>query len=476
MSLAESGLLTSQFEKKVLSGLLSCGLSPASVLETSPLGIAVSGGADSVSLLISLSSIFKPALLRVITVDHGIRSEEESGGDARFVQNLCEKLNLSCFIERIEYGKIENDSRMEGLSIESLARDFRYSAFESFIKNENLCALALAHNQNDQTETLLMRFLQGSSLEGLGGIKKTRGKFIRPLLGISREQIESYLKAKSQGWRTDSTNSDTTYLRNKVRNLLVPVLNEHFSGWEKALLSGSRKALADEDYFKSETEGLSARCDGNKIDRCFFYSLHDALKRRLFFSFLNRLGFGGRFPFSVFEEVLSWEKEEKREIVFENVLVSLDSDFLSFSVFPENAGQKTLTLENGFFFVFYKSGELVEFDDLLIQTESSDSEKRLRLVISKKEENISEKGVSFYVNSPFVIRSSLPGDSVLTADGKKKNLSDLFNDWNIPPAMRCRVMVVEEYSPSSPNECLFPRAVLASFLGAKNWIVEDSKL
>ena len=152
--------LTQNFEKKVLFGLKYCGIDTESISDNSPLGIAVSGGADSVSLLLSLSSLFSSRILRVITVDHGIRPNEESGGDALFVENLCRSMSISCKVVKIPHGKIAKNAGESSDSLEAVARDFRYEAFFSFIKEENLCALCLAHNQNDQTETLLMRFLQ----------------------------------------------------------------------------------------------------------------------------------------------------------------------------------------------------------------------------------------------------------------------------------------------------------------------------
>jgi len=317
----------SDFEKKVLKGLSHCGCGS----ECHSLGIAVSGGADSLSLLLSLSSIFGSEKIRVITVDHGIRSGEESGGDAHFVWNLCEAKGIKCKIVKIEGGLIEKLARRQKKSIEDLARKIRYEAFEAFIKEEGLSFLALAHNQNDQLETVLMRFLQGSGTEGLAGISRVRGKYIRPLLDISRDEIESYLIKKNQEWRTDETNFETKYLRNKVRNLLIPFLRENFPGFGKALLNGAKKARWDEEFFQLKAKDchtdIRRRCtqiDADKKEISFkrdeFYSLHKALSRRVFVSALNEAGFGERFPFYLLDEILLWKNEKKRELSFENVM------------------------------------------------------------------------------------------------------------------------------------------------------------
>ena len=126
------------FENKVLSGLASCGIEPDSVSKKSPLGAAVSGGADSVSLLLSLCAVFGSEKLRVITVEHGIRSAGESGGDADFVENLCRSLGVPCTLVKIPHGKIIELAKKDKKSVEEVARNFRYEAFESFIQKENL--------------------------------------------------------------------------------------------------------------------------------------------------------------------------------------------------------------------------------------------------------------------------------------------------------------------------------------------------
>ena len=134
-----------RFEKNVLKGLSLCGVSSTTLTDHSYapeghflLGAAVSGGADSVSLLLGLVSLFGSEKIRVITVDHGIRSTKESGGDALFVKNLCEKMGVRCKIFKIESGLIEKTARAQKKSTEETAREMRYSAFESFIEEEKL--------------------------------------------------------------------------------------------------------------------------------------------------------------------------------------------------------------------------------------------------------------------------------------------------------------------------------------------------
>ena len=257
-------MVYSTFENQVLSGLKKCGVNLASISAAGgAVGAAVSGGADSVSLLVSLCELCKPfsVPLKVITVNHFIRSNEETCGDVEFVSKLCSSLkeqgyDVTLKIHEIQKGTIAELSQTKNLGTEAAARELRYAAFEDFIRQEKLEVLCLAHNKNDQLETLLMRFIQGAGCDSLGGIPCRRNKYVRPLLWTERSAIESYLKEKGITWRTDSTNSDTTYLRNRIRNELVPVLNERFAGWDRGVLLGAQKAEDDSKVIKPLTEAF----------------------------------------------------------------------------------------------------------------------------------------------------------------------------------------------------------------------------
>ena len=225
------------------------------------LGAAVSGGADSVSLLLSLCRLGKAYgfSVKVITVNHNIRPAEESAGDAAFVAGLCRKLCEKgypvSFCEKVlEPGLVAELAREKGIGMEAAARILRYRAFEEFSESAGVELIALAHNKNDQVETLLMRFLQGSGASGLGGIRMCRDRFVRPLLTVSRTEIEEYVRHLGYGWRTDSTNFDLNYLRNRVRNELVPFLREKFPGFETALISGAEKSSADDEVLSVMAE------------------------------------------------------------------------------------------------------------------------------------------------------------------------------------------------------------------------------
>lgn len=305
------------------------------------LGAAVSGGADSVSLLCALArarDFWKdcgkkdfPKIV-CVTVDHSIRPEAESSGDAAFVQDLCKNLNVPCCVKIIERGLVESLAAERGKGLEDAARLLRYQKFEDFAKESGANFVCLAHNQNDALETLLMRFLQGSSGQAAAGIAARRGIYLRPLLETSRPQIEEYLQTINMDWRTDSTNSDNSYLRNKVRNLLAPFLDQNFDGWKKALLSGGEKA-----YFESEAldgfldqallqnqdcsqgqnaGGQNQDCSQDQegavleIQRAFFEGLPIALRQRFLYRAFDKMRLEKRVPYSFVRALSFWPQKD----------------------------------------------------------------------------------------------------------------------------------------------------------------------
>lgn len=314
------------FEKNLLDSLKRLVDLPS----VKTLGAAVSGGADSVSLLAALcaakeQSAAFPKLL-CVTVDHSIRPEEESSGDAAFVAGLCQKLGVECVVKKIERGAVERLAGVRKKGLEEAARFLRYQKFEEFAKENEVQFICLAHNQNDALETLLMRFLQGSSSSY--GIAARRGIYLRPLLDTGREEIENYLRQKKMDWRTDSTNQENAYFRNKVRNLLSPFLDKNFEGWKKALLSGAEKAAFENDALDEclcRALGAEEPCFDEYFERAkgpdgslvftaeTFLSLPVALRQRLLYRAFDFFKLEKRVPYSFVRDLSFWpEKSFKK--------------------------------------------------------------------------------------------------------------------------------------------------------------------
>ena len=185
----------------------------------------VSGGADSLCLLFMLKEFAKemPLQLAVVHVNHGIR--EEATEDAAYVKQICEELDVPFFLKEAD---VEGIAKSQGISTEEAGRNVRYEAF-SEVLGEHFTAgkIAVAHNANDRAETMLFHLFRGTGLTGLSGIKPVRGQIIRPLLCLSREEIEQYLVKKEIAFCIDRTNNEDTYTRNKIRHHILPFAEEN---------------------------------------------------------------------------------------------------------------------------------------------------------------------------------------------------------------------------------------------------------
>jgi tRNA(Ile)-lysidine synthase len=174
--------------------------------------------------------------LYCLHVEHGLRPAEESRGDAKFVRKFCKDNSIECHVENIPPGKIAALARRRGSGIEAAARFFRYCAlFKDAARLGEKTIILLAHTKDDLLETALMRILRGSGSAGLAAMPERRGRFLRPLLKMTRADVIEYLKAKNIRWREDSTNTDEKYLRNRIRLRLIPLLNEAFPSWKSGI-------------------------------------------------------------------------------------------------------------------------------------------------------------------------------------------------------------------------------------------------
>ncbi|MHB9292794.1 putative tRNA(Ile)-lysidine synthase [Hollandina sp. SP2] len=237
------------FERAVASGL---GAWP----EGTVFLVAVSGGADSTALLAAMVALRETRgyELHCLHVEHGIRSEKERQGDARAVQGLCKILDVPYRLIAIPPGTILQVAKQEGLGVEGTARIFRHRALIREARRLQAVRILVAHTQNDLLETVLMRFLRGSGSQGLAPMSRNRGRILRPLLALTRIDVVDYLADRGIGFRTDTTNGDIQYLRNRIRHKLIPCLDTFFPGWKKAVLEGTKIQGLTADFLSAEAQ------------------------------------------------------------------------------------------------------------------------------------------------------------------------------------------------------------------------------
>lgn len=268
------------FEKKVLCTIEKNGLiSPCeNVL------VALSGGADSVCLLIVLTELSKKHGFKVSAchLNHGIR-KDTAKRDQDFSKNLCEKYDIPFYSETINVPEIKKNC---GGSVETVAREERYTFFERAAKKLCCDKIATAHTMSDNAETVLFNLARGASSDGISGIPVIRETFIRPLINCTRAEIEDYLSDMSQDFVTDETNSDIEYTRNFLRLSVIPELKKINPLFEDAVFRLSQSATSDKEYFETETEKLVEK-NPSVSQLC---DLHPALLHRYIRKFCENSG------------------------------------------------------------------------------------------------------------------------------------------------------------------------------------------
>jgi len=222
-------------------------------------GVAVSGGADSVCLLHVLFELAPRwnLHLQVLHLDHQLRGEE-SREDARFVERLAAGLGLPFSLGHADVSTLARD---RGENLEQAARNERRRFFLEFLHSGAVDRIALGHTRSDQAETVLFRFLRGSGTAGLAGIRPvTSDGFVRPLIGIERSAVEQFLRERNITWREDSSNASLDFARNRIRRELLPMLQREWNpAITEMLAHTSDWALEEESYWETEIGRLAAR-------------------------------------------------------------------------------------------------------------------------------------------------------------------------------------------------------------------------
>ncbi len=180
--------------------------------------VGVSGGADSVCLLFILCQLYGVDNIVGVHINHMLRGDD-ANKDEEYVVSLCGKLGIEIITFRKDILDMANSL---GISTEEAGRKYRYECFNIVAADKDCEKIAVAHHKNDLAETVIFNMIRGSGLQGVAGIPSARGNIIRPLLDVSREEIENYLIEQNISYRIDETNNENDYTRNKIRNIILP--------------------------------------------------------------------------------------------------------------------------------------------------------------------------------------------------------------------------------------------------------------
>ncbi|MCH7754463.1 tRNA lysidine(34) synthetase TilS [candidate division KSB1 bacterium] len=404
------------------------------IVERDKILLAVSGGLDSVALLhifSQLKSILKLELA-VAHVHHGIRGNE-ADKDLEFVTSLSCNYKLPFQSKKVEAKAF---AKSQKYSLEESARILRYKAFEEFLTKSKYSRLATAHTANDQAETVIDHFLRGSGSLGMQGIQVKRGAYIRPLLELTREDLEQYAKENKLTFRQDSSNKDLQFRRNRIRRELIPYLKEHFNPNLVKTLNRTALIFSEtESVLESVSdEAYKSLVSLQKINEIIveidgFLGYFKAVQKYILFRACQALGINRNdLNFDKLDKVLSVIAEKKigkRVDINQDFQLAIDHDGI---IIKRKASEKI---------------PQIKFD-LLDSNALRFGEYELKWSITKKEEPVEfnkNRQIELLdfdkTGNSLCVRTFHPGDRFIPLNFKgQKKIADYFSDRKIPHHLR----------------------------------------
>jgi len=394
--------------------------------------VALSGGPDSVCLINILYELKKTFNIEIaaVHVNHMLRGDE-AFKDEEYASDLCDALDIKFFSKRIDINAI---SKQRGISHELAGREERYKFFKLISKENGYNKIAVAHNANDQAETILMNIMRGTGIEGLCGIRSKReGGIIRPILCLSREEIERYCSANNLNPRIDKSNFENIYSRNKVRLDILPYMKENFNKDIIDTINRMANLLQiDNDFIEKECHNYYKRYCTN-IDKKLIisreaFSIEKAILTRIIKKAL--IEFTGKHT--------NFEMKHVYEII----------------ALANNSTNKKISIPNGVvveniygdIYLKFKGDKKREFKERILNKNELDSNfidfenYSVKFAVMDNKKNIEFSNnvlIKFFdydkIKEKLIIRKRLNGDrmTILGMKGSKK-IKDIFIDLKIP--------------------------------------------
>lgn len=366
--------------------------------------LAVSGGLDSMVLLHLFQELkFDIAIAHCNFQLRGV----ESFGDQKFIQDYAEANEIPIFVTQFDTQAFANDYK---LSTQVAARELRYNWFYELLEEEKFDYLLTAHHADDSLETFLINFTRGTGLEGLTGIPVQNDKIIRPLLFLSRNEIDGYAKEHGIQWREDSSNASDKYVRNKIRHHLIPILKELNPNF-MASFQNTERYLQESLTMVEDAAIMVYQQVANEVEDQIHFDLKQLMKLPNYQSYLYQ--WLKEFGFTAWEDIYDLVHSQSGKQVFAaNFRLLKDRDYLILSPIDET--------------------EEIEF---LIDVNTEEVKIPLKLTFSKAATISVASNTVIFVDAdqlvyPLVLRKWKTGDvfSPFGMNGKSKKVSKLFKD------------------------------------------------
>lgn len=401
--------------------------------------VGLSGGPDSVCLLKILETLKSTYKLKISAayIDHGLRPEE-TPKEIEFCKSLCESFNIPFYTQSVD---VKEYAKNEKINTQEAARILRYGALEQITLYINAHKIAVGHNADDQAETVIMRLLRGAGPPGLSGIPPVRKKIIRPLIEVERGEIEKFLKENQIQYIIDSSNETLKYLRNKIRDQLMPVIKS-ISPMAIKIISNTADILREEnDYINVTVTKSLMRLMSRKTDKSveFFCNpmevLNIVILRRALRFAIDSVSSLRALTYDHIEDIIKLIKNGKPgDRVYLPNNVRAIKGYATLVITAEPPKKLSTYIINEPQDVYLKEASAV-----------------LQLKEIKKDEiqSFGDGKNTIYVDMdkiklPLIVRARSPGDYFYPFGfGKRKKLQDFFVDEKVPRDERDTVPVIE---------------------------------
>lgn len=411
--------------------------------------IGVSGGADSMCLLSLMEEIakFMSLKLAVVHIHHGIR-KDTADRDAAFVEKYCTEHNIYCLVKRVDVPTL---SKQLGMSEEETGRKVRYDAFKEVlneISSNGQGKIAVAHNADDSAETVLLNLFRGSGIKGMAGILPVRGNVIRPILCLTRKEIEEYNDVNGMEYVQDETNFVAEYTRNKLRLHILPAIKESINSKASEHINATAQSLAQiDDYMEKQCEQIYSdiveKRDNNDslyVPKTGFDGLHEAMQIQLVKRCLYEVA--GRA-----KDITAKHIQNVKNLFFMNVGRSVN---LPYDMVAQKEYEGVTISVNSKELAEHQAVNEVVIDDVGTYNIKL-GEKNIELTVEKDDyneaifiENQYTKWIDCdIIDSNLLLRTRRDGDYIIVDEkGSRKKLKDFFIDKKIPREERNRICLL----------------------------------
>lgn len=427
--------------------------------------VGLSGGADSVCLLDMMAKLGTEYELDItaVHIHHGIRGRE-ADRDLAFAEKICRERDIKI---RVFFYDVPKYAKEKGMSEEEAGRKLRYDAFESLRRQEG--KIAVAHNLNDSVETFLHNLCRGSGIKGLSGIKPVNGHIIRPLLCLSRKEIENYLDRNQIKYITDSTNFNDAYTRNKIRLNVLPYLVDNINAESIAHINSAAQELGEAECYLHEQAAVLYNQVFSEHNNCVYADknmlreMNDYMQKRTIRLAICHLS--GKLKDITRQHItdvtMLLRRQSGRYIMLPyGIMVRAEQEYLVFEQLrneyvhrkKENL-QKLQNSESEQEIVSVPGQGTYEFGDYIFEVEVIDVENGG--IILKDLENNLKKNQKLYtkwfnydrIDANVQLRHRQPGDYItINSDGGKKKLKSYMINEKIPSGMRDKLPVIADGS------------------------------